>query len=374
MRHGTLFTIATLTACLLGCSQEEILQNSQGDTQQIVFTPMEFGEVTRGTNISKSDIISYGVSASIYSASNSYTSAGCGSYWFNEEVDAQTGKSGYYWPGASYRVSFFAYAPYGNAALTVRSKDDLGYPVYTYTVPTAIANQVDFITADVTDHSGAGITEPVSLTFSHQLTDVRFKVYNKNSEALTVQSVAVYGVRYSGTLSGADWTLNPAVNSPSANPFVLTCGTSVDAGATVDVTGTSNHFIMLPQTIATGTEVFVVKTIENDEEKTYSYTLQDDMTLEKSKSYTYTLELGENLMTVDPDTDIEDWETDLLNIFIANFWDASDNTEVENEKWNTDSDTGVDGENWNVNNNTGVDGENWNVNNNYMPDVEDWEY
>ena len=320
-----IFLFAALIATLFtGCSNELVDTGDFPDNPanpSIDFAPMEFGVAeavaTRGAQTAKSDITAYGVSASIYPAANSYTSAGCGSYWFCDRIEATSGRSNHFWPGASYRVSFFAYAPYGNAALTVRSKDDLGYPVYNYTVPTAIANQVDFITADVTNHSGAGITDPVPLTFSHQLTDVRFKVYNQGSSAITVHSIAIYGVKYSGTFSGSSWTLNAAVNSSSSNPFQLALSTSVAAGATVDVTGTTNHFIMLPQTVASGTDIFVVDATVSGVRKTYTNTLSSALELLRGRSYTFTLKLGEGSLIVDTETDIQDWAVEVKYLAVG---------------------------------------------------------
>ena len=320
-----IFLHAALIATLFtGCSNELVDTGDFPDNPEnpsIDFTPMDFGvseaAATRGSQTAKNDITEYAVSASIYPAANSYTSAGCGSYWFCDRIVAASGRSNHFWPGASYRVSFFAYAPYGNAALTVRSKNDLGYPVYSYTVPTAIANQVDFITADVTNHSGAGITDPVPLTFSHQLTDVRFKVYNQGSSSITVHSIAIYGVKYSGTFSGSTWTLNAAVNSSSSNPFLLSLGTSVDAGATVDVTGTTNHFIMLPQTVASGTGIFVVDATVSGIRKTYTSTLTSALELSRGRSYTFTLKLGEGALIVDTETDIEDWAVEVKYLSVG---------------------------------------------------------
>lgn len=323
MRHVTLFTLVTLTACLFGCSQDEILSRSEDDTRQIVFTPMEFGEAvaaTRGTQISKSNITSYGVSASICPTGNSYTSVGCGSYWFNEEIDAETGKSGYYWPGVEKDVSFFAYAPYGATGLSLGSRNDLGYPRYTYTIPSAITSQSDFITADVVNHSGAGITDPVPLTFSHRCADLRFSVYNQGSSSITVHSIGVYGVKYSGTYcesTSPKWTLTASTNSTSSNPFLLSLGTTVAAGATVDMTGTTNHFIMLPQTVASGTQIYDVDATVNGTRKHYYHNLPAAFEMLAGKVYTVTLTLGESSMIVDTDTDIQDWAVEVKYLSVS---------------------------------------------------------
>ena len=326
MKKSTLIAaliVATLTACSNYMEDDDNSQQQTAPDSQITFTPMEIQTIgvvtkntTRAAQTTKSTITEYGVSSSIYPAANSYTSAGCGSYWFNQNVDATSGNSGHYWPGADYRASFFAYAPYGLAGLAPRSKNDLGHPVYEYTVPSAIANQADFITAEVLDHSGAAETEPVPLTFSHQCTDIRFNVYNQGSDAITVHSIAISGVKYSGTCTNGVWTLTPVVNSTSVNPFLLSLGTVVAADATVDVTGTNNHFIMLPQTVTSGTAIFDVDATVSGVRKHYYHTLTSNLELLKSKSYTFNLTLGEGALIVDTETDIQDWEMEVkyLNI------------------------------------------------------------
>lgn len=322
-----IFPIITMSAALIvaltGCSNDMIedVQDKSEQKDAIAFTPMEIKTIgaTRGSQTTTATITGYGMSAAIYPAANSFTSAKCGSYWFNEEIDAASGNSGHYWPGADYRVSFFAYAPYGLAALYPTSQNTTGYPVYSYTVPSAIASQADFITANVTDHSGAGITDPVPLTFSHQCADIRFNVYNQGSDAITIHSISVYGVKYSGTFCESNspkWTLNDAVNSASSNPFTLTLGTSVAADATVDVTGTTNHFIMLPQTVASGTQIFDVDATVSGTRKHYYHTLTSSLSLLAEKSYNFKLTLGEGAMIVDTETDIQDWavETKYLTV------------------------------------------------------------
>ena len=347
MRHIALLSVGILMTLLTGCTQDDIW-DAEKDRKQIVFTPMEFEKaipVTRGSQATVGSTTSYGVSASIYPAANSFTSAGCGSYWYNAEVVTATGKSGYYWPGADKRVSFFAYAPYGATGLSLVSANDNGYPRYTYTVPTTVANQADFMTANVTDHSGAGITTSVPLTFSHQCADIRFLVYNQGTTSITVHSIAIYGVKYSGTFcesSSPKWTLSGTVNSTSVNPFLLSLGTAVAAGATVDMTGTTNHFIMLPQTVASGTQIFDVDATVNGVRSHYYHNLPSALELQAQKSYAFTLTLGEGNMIVDTTTDITDWEVEVKYLTVSSVssssssWSqpsVSDGEDVGIENW-----------------------------------------
>ena len=74
--------------------------------------------VTRGAKVTS--ISSFGVSAAVYDASASYTSAGCGSYFYKQSA-TNGSPLGFFWPTSDYKLAFYAYYPYGNAAFTVQS-------------------------------------------------------------------------------------------------------------------------------------------------------------------------------------------------------------------------------------------------------------
>lgn len=332
--------VALTAMTLTGCSSDITDEEQKKDEEILIaFTPMEISSVsaakTRGSQTTKNAITQYGMSAAIYPAANDFSSVSCGSYWFKETIEAATGNSRHYWPGMEYRLSFYAYAPCDNAALFPTSKNTLGYPIYQYTVPSAIANQADFITANVINHSGTGITDPVPLSFSHQLSDLRFNVYNQGSDALTVHSISIYGVKYSGTFcegNNPKWTLNSSVNSLTVNPFTLSLGTSIASEVTTDVTGTTNHFILLPQTVASGTTIFDVDATVSGTRKHFYHTLTSDLTLLPEKSYTFRIILGEASMLVDEETEIQDWtvETKYLTVSTVNTNDTFTQPAVNN--------------------------------------------
>lgn len=248
--------------------------------------PVEKNVVTRGAKVTTVGISNMGVSASVYGSSSSYTSAGCGSYFYKESVSSGT-PTRFYWPTADYKISFFGYYPYNNAAFTVQSAASAtGAPTYSYTVPSAIASQQDIMTGQVVDRLG-GSASPVNITLSHRCSALRFSVTNERSEAITINSISIEGVKYTGTLSGNTWTLGGSVNSSSTNPFTLTCNTSVTAGATVDITGTSNMFLMLPQTLPAGAKLLVTT---DDEE----FEAELTGTWVQSNSYSYSINITEN--------------------------------------------------------------------------------
>lgn len=261
-----------------------VLVNKSGDKIHLscVETPWPSEKAaTRGTKVIATDITDIGVSASIYPSSSSYTSAGCGSYFYKESITIGT-PTKFYWPTSDYRMSFFAYYPYGNSAFTVQSAASAtGHPTYAYTVPTAIGSQVDVMTASQTDIAG-GSSSPVSLSFSHQCAAIKVRITNSTTAAITVNSVSIEGVEYTGTLCNGTWTLSGTKNSSSVNPFTLTCNTAVAASATADLTGTANIFLMLPQTLTSSAKLKMV--IDSEE-----YEAELSGSWQAGKTYTYSV-------------------------------------------------------------------------------------
>lgn len=260
------------------------LVNKSGDKMHLscIETPWPSEKAaTRGTKVIATDITDIGVSASIYPSSSSYTSAGCGSYFYKESITIGT-PTKFYWPTSDYRMSFFAYYPYGNSAFTVQSAASAtGHPTYTYTVPTAIGSQVDVMTASQTDIAG-GSSSPVSLSFSHQCAAIKVRITNSTTAAITVNSVSIEGVEYTGTLCNGTWTLSGTKNNSSVNPFTLTCNTAVAASATADLTGTTNIFLMLPQTLTSSAKLKMV--IDSEE-----YEAELSGSWQAGKTYTYSV-------------------------------------------------------------------------------------
>lgn len=299
--HSLLPGIMMLAAVLSSACTEDL--NTEITTNLISFTvdDTHFGEEgtpTRGAKVSS--VSSFGVSASIYNAASTYTSAGCGSYFFNESASAGVPVN-YFWPISDYKLSFFAYYPYGNSAFTIQSAANAtGAPTYAYTVPSAIVNQVDVMTAQNVNILGGG-SSPVSLTFKHRCAAIRFSVTNDRSSAITLNSVSIEGVKYTGTLNEETWTLGSSVNSSSSNPFTLNYGSSIAASATANVTGTTNIFLMLPQTLPATAKIKLV--VDNEE-------LEAEITgtWVAGKQYNYSLTVKNDvIIVVDEYTEIVDW-------------------------------------------------------------------
>ena len=263
---------------------------------------------TRGVQANTASLgAGFGVSCSAYPATGTYTSYGHGSYFYKVQARPNT-PTAYYWPTSSYKVSFFAYYPFNNAAFTVQSASSaLGAPTYAYTVPSAVGSQLDIMTGQNVNILGGG-SSPVALTMKHRCAAIRFSVTNNRSTAITLNSVSIEGVKYSGTLNEDTWTLGSSVNSNSSNPFTLSYGSSIAASATADVTGTANIFLMLPQTLpATAKVKLVVDSEELEAAITGSWVA--------GRQYNYSLAVKNNvLVVVDEYTEIEDWEPYVIDL------------------------------------------------------------
>ena len=276
-------------------SGDQILTSKSGKKMYLSCTEAPWPSVktatTRGAKVTTAGISNIGVSVSVYSSSSSYTSAGCGSYFYKESVSSGT-PTRFFWPTSDYKISFFGYYPYNNAAFTVQSvASATGAPTYAYTVPSTITDQQDIMTGQVVDQLG-GNSSAVNMTLSHRCSAIHFSITNDRSSAITVNSISIEGVKYSGTLNENTWTLGGSVNSSSTNPFTLTYGSSVAAGATVDITGTSNIFMMLPQTLPSGAKL---KVVVDDEE----FEAELTGTWIAGKEYVYGITINETVTTID---------------------------------------------------------------------------
>ena len=295
--------VITLSACMVSACKEDIPAGMTSKPITFFIDDNGFDEgavTTRGTKVTS--ISSFGVSASVYSASSTYASAGCGSYFFNEAAMVGSPMN-YFWPTSDYKLSFFGYYPYGSSAFTLLSNASAtGVPTYSYTVPSAITNQLDIMTGQNVNITG-GATSPVIISMKHRCAAICFSVTNSRSTAITLNSISIEGVKYTGTLREDTWTLNAAVNSNLSNPFVLSYGSSIAAGETVSVTGATKIFLMLPQTLLAGAKV----NVELDGEDPMYADLTGSWVA--GRQYNYNLDVQKSIIIIDEDSEIEDWDS-----------------------------------------------------------------
>ena len=159
--------------------------------------------------------------------------------------------SGNYWPGASKKVSFFAYAPHNenNSDIFLSNNTATGAPKITYTVPSAAANQSDLLVATAIDKDGSGTSSP-ALTFSHALCGVKFAV--GSMEGITnITKIIISGVYNKGTLEigGSAWTID---NSSANGNYEITMDQDVSTITNHDITSGDDLLFLMPQEVPSG--------------------------------------------------------------------------------------------------------------------------
>ena len=199
------------------------------------------------------------------------------------------------WPGADMKLRFYSVSPASVPDLTWSGESATGAPTVTYTSPTTIASQVDFLDAVTPDIAGDGaaVSSTVTFTFNHALTAVRFNAAAGFGAAVTVKSITLSGVYGTGThvigsTGTSAWTGHGGVSAYVLNPGVaLTAG-----GASKPLSSGGDELLLIPQTCPSGALATVVLTWEGDD-----YTLECNLAgevWEAGKEVVYTVSLSES--------------------------------------------------------------------------------
>ena len=199
------------------------------------------------------------------------------------------------WPGADMKLRFYSVSPASVPDLTWSGESATGAPTVTYTSPTTIASQVDFLDAVTPDIAGDGaaVSSTVTFTFNHALTAVRFNAAAGFGAAVTVKSITLSGVYGTGThvigsTGTSAWTGYGGVSTYVLNPGVaLTAG-----GAAKPLSSGADELLLIPQTCPAGALATVVLTWEGDD-----YTLECNLAgevWEAGKEVVYTVSLSES--------------------------------------------------------------------------------
>ena len=214
--------------------------------------------LTRATPIKNDNMYnSFGVSA--YSYTGSWSESRTPDYFYNATASKSGSdyvlSSAYYWPGASYKMRFFAYAPKDNGHYVLSGSAYAGSPVISVTVPVDVNEQEDLLVAK-TDELDGNTNAAVPLTFRHALTAIRF-VCGADMQGGTVKSVSLKNVYSSGAYNMGTQTWS-GVGTPATFPQTLDRSITgiPDEPLTVD----AQTFMMVPQTLPDGAQLEVVFT------------------------------------------------------------------------------------------------------------------
>ena len=215
--------------------------------------------MTRAARVSAENMYDhFGVSA--YAYTGDWDESRTTPSYFHNATATRSGSdytlsSAYYWPGASYKMRFFAYAPKENARYVFSGQGQAGSPRISVTVPEEVGQQEDLLVAQSAELNGNSNTA-VALTFNHALTAVRF-VCGNDMRGGTVKQVRLKNVYSKGiynmgtqTWSGLD---TPATFSQTLDK--VTTGTADEA-----LTSEAQTFMMLPQRLPEDAQIEVLFT------------------------------------------------------------------------------------------------------------------
>ena len=249
-----------------------------------------------------------------------------------------------YWPVNSETLDFYAYYPYGNAAITAKTFTTTGLTL-NYTVPDEEANQVDLMYAVAKDQTKPTDKNSVTMPFKHALTQVHFAIGTSATNLyvdVAANGIQIHNLKNAGTLTTVTgletdiWTgLTGSATYTVTSEAVNEAGYKVENNAqTFTAIGTANQALMLlPQSLAIVTEAdgnnletgnyltINCKIYQKlaDNTKIYLYGSASEYALvtvgisgewKKNQKITYNLNIGATAGVLDPiefETSVETW-------------------------------------------------------------------
>ena len=228
------------------------VDNTAGSMAETAHAAIEMS--SRGTLVSNSSWTGeFGVSAV-------YTKSGASRSFFQDQKASKSGNIWYAntqaWPtdGA---LSFYAYAPYQHASLSLQGSDDVTKnKTLRYVASTSLGSQPDLIVAksESISRTSSSANTAVQLKFSHALTAITFSV-SADMIPGTVKSITVKNVSGQGdyNISTGTWgSLGAASASYAISLGTNGAGIAVKAGESKALTDGSSALLMVPQDFAAG--------------------------------------------------------------------------------------------------------------------------
>lgn len=239
----TLILMAAAALALTACSNEEEGAGSISSraNEAISFRPAMGTRATETTNANLQDFYATALMSDTTLFSQVDFAKGADNYYVSQHD--------HYWPGDDTEVDFYAYSPSADAlgadvVLTNSQKQ-----LVSYTTPTEIADQVDFITANITGKKSQYEATGVPLTFHHQLAQIELRAKTDNTEYIyTVAGMRIGRAQTTATFDfGTNkWTLDDWHDTAV---FESSC-TPVKLGSTpVSIMGPSGNAMLIPQTL-----------------------------------------------------------------------------------------------------------------------------
>ena len=208
----------------------------------------------------------FGVLAFAYKEGSIHTNTP--NFIYNEETTLNGGTYGFnpphFWPSKDYTMSFFLYAPYNGAGITLSEKDHVGAPTLTYTVPDKIEEQQDILALLINGLPYENRAYPLQVKLSHICTAVQFKVGKglNNIQSIMLKNVYGKGTYTSLFADGNGWNEIGTIKD-----FTLSLDDTTPTPEGTDLTAGDKTFMMIPQTLPDDAEIEVTFTENGQTQK-----------------------------------------------------------------------------------------------------------
>lgn len=190
--------------------------------------------------------------------------------------DLTTANAMHYPKGNDSKINIYAYAPYADGV-------DLSGS-YDFSVATDQSTTAGYLQSDLVYASKENVAKTptaVALAFDHKLSQLQVNIENEAGANLSGSSVKIVGTKTTASFTPATGIVGAASGSASDITAIANLGTGLQAYA-----------IIIPQTIAAGTELVKIEVGG----ETYSAKLEQDVTFEGGKAYRFTVKLEEDLV------------------------------------------------------------------------------
>ena len=338
-----IFLAIAAAAALTACSKSEVIDSKYGNDMIGFETYLGRDAQTKGAvaDVATVQANAFGVFG-FYTGTQEYAAATPANL-MNDTVVSYDAEKGWtytpvkYWTNATDKYTFLAYSP---ATLTATQDENVA-PTFNYTVPAALANQIDVLYSN--DNKNVVKSEKVNFTFHHALSRITVKanaeMYDKDGNIVTAEPADGYDNTFTITSLVLDGPFNTTGKFDlNAGTWALTAGTASYSFFTgsqaltaesYDFAGTNNYLMALPTDFSAksgeGEEAAFTKTATLIVKYTVTYagstsaentaTVAINTNFEQGKAYSINIKLmrdPDNAITFDVIA-VDEWSEENIN-------------------------------------------------------------
>ena len=289
-----LISFLIIILSLTGCAENNsILDNRQ--SRQLEFSVSAHGwNNFNNSSDSKPNSRATPISGNTFDTSKSFNviaDVNKGGSW-STEIDNETASYSstnniwqtskiHYWPGSGNTVNFYAYYPTSLSGSITHTAGSA--PVFSYTIPDNVADQIDILTSSRIGIAGDSYNQ-TPVDFKHIFAAIQFSVGSSGLPSGTISSISISNVANSGTYTfGSGWS-----DVTGSKTFTVFPSTTISGTSGESIMSGTYTLIMIPQIFSNA-----VITLTYNTGTTYTKTISG--TWSTGNTYTYNLSKPVNI-------------------------------------------------------------------------------